>query len=244
MKILIIEDEAAAFNNIKHLLSEIEPEIEIIAHFDTVVESVNYLRTEPQPDLIFMDIELADGSAFNIFECINIDTPIIFTTAYDHYAIKAFEVNSVDYLLKPITSHALSRALDKYKHLHIKLTTDPFSWDNAPIRRILVPYRDRIIPIKTEQIAIIYATNGKTTITTTQNQTYGISKTLDTLYQRLDHQYFYRANRQYIIARDAIESFTIWGDSRLYIHTSYTIEEPILIAKNRAAEFKEWLSIL
>ena len=103
MKVIIIEDEAAAYKNIRHILNQIDPTIEILANLDTVVSSVNWLRKNPQPDLIFMDIQMADGSSFNIFEVINVEAPVIFTTAYDEFAINAFRVNSIDYLLKPIS---------------------------------------------------------------------------------------------------------------------------------------------
>ena len=248
MKIIIIEDEAAAYKNIKNLLLQIDPHIEILDHFDTVVDSVTWLRSHPMPDLIFMDIQLADGNSFNIFECVTIEVPIIFTTAYDQYAIKAFEVNSVDYLLKPITLESMRKALDKYNRLnpvtvrqHIS-RIDQLVCSSEYLKRILVPFKDRIIPIKTEAIAYFYNTNGESSVVTRERQSYSIGKSLDSLMIKLNPTCFFRVNRQFILSKEVIDSFTIWFDSRLRINLSLPTDEPIFVAKNKAAEFKVWLS--
>ncbi|WP_455623760.1 LytR/AlgR family response regulator transcription factor [Parabacteroides sp.] len=248
MKVLIIEDEAAAYTNIKNLLSQIDTEIEILDHFDTVVDSVAWLRSHPMPDLIFMDIQLADGSSFNIFECVTLEVPIIFTTAYDQYAIKAFEVNSIDYLLKPITQENVRKALDKYKRLNPSAIQQNISQIDRMIRgteyikRILIPFKDRILPIKTEAIAYFYNTNGESSVATLDGQSYTIGKSLDSLMVKLDPSTFFRVNRQFILSKEVIDSFTIWFDSRLRINLSIPTNEPVFIAKNKAAEFKAWLS--
>ena len=248
MKIIIIEDEAAAYKNNKNLLLQIDPHIEILDHFDTVVDSVTWLRSHPMPDLIFMDIQLADGNSFNIFECVTIEVPIIFTTAYDQYAIKAFEVNSVDYLLKPITLESMRKALDKYNRLnpvtvrqHIS-RIDQLVCSSEYLKRILVPFKDRIIPIKTEAIAYFYNTNGESSVVTRERQSYSIGKSLDSLMIKLNPTCFFRVNRQFILSKEVIDSFTIWFDSRLRINLSLPTDEPIFVAKNKAAEFKVWLS--
>lgn len=249
MKVLVIEDEAAAYMNIKNLLMQADPQIEIEAHFDTVVDSVTWLRSHAMPDLIFMDIQLADGSSFNIFECVTIEVPIIFTTAYDQFAIKAFEVNSIDYLLKPITADAIERALDKFRRLNpanIRRSInqiDEMVWNKEYIKRVLIPYKDKILPVKTTAIAYFYNTGGETKVTTLDGQSYPISKSLDSLMMKLDPASFFRVNRQFILSKEVIESITIWFDSRLKVHVSLPTEEPIFISKNRAAEFKEWLAL-
>lgn len=248
MRIIIIEDEAAAYMNIKNILSRIDPRIEILDHFDTVVDSVTWLRSHSMPDLIFMDIQLADGSSFNIFECVTIEVPIIFTTAYDQYAIKAFEVNSIDYLLKPITLESVRKALDKYNRLNPVAIRqhasqiDQLVWNSEYLKRILVPFKDRILPIKTEAIAYFYNTNGESSVMTREGQSYVIGKSLDALMVKLDPTCFFRVNRQFILSKEVIDSFTIWFDSRLRINLSLPTSEPVFVAKNKAAEFKAWLS--
>jgi DNA-binding LytR/AlgR family response regulator len=245
MKVVIIEDEVAAYVNIKNLLVTIEPKAEIVAHLDTVADSIAWFQSNTLPDLIFMDIQLADGSAFHLFDSMTLDVPVIFTTAYDQYAIKAFEVNSIDYLLKPITYEAVQKALQKYKRNYsgLSLPTDPFTWSTEHVKRLLVPFRDKIIPIKTEEIAYFYNTNGKTCLITKEGQTYWLHKSLDTLMVRLDNRQFYRANRQFIVSREEIESFIVWGDNRLQLQVKHPTEELIFVAKNKAAEFKEWLMV-
>lgn len=248
MRIIIIEDEAAAYTNIKNILSQIDPRIEILDHLDTVVDSVTWLRSHSMPDLIFMDIQLADGSSFNIFECVTIEVPIIFTTAYDQYAIKAFEVNSIDYLLKPITLESVRKALEKFNRLNpVALRQhagqiDRLVWNSEYLKRILVPFKDRILPIKAEAIAYFYNTNGETSVMTREGQSYVIGKSLDALMVKLDPTCFFRANRQFILSKEVIDSFTIWFDSRLRINLSLPTSEPVFVAKNKAAEFKAWLS--
>ena len=210
-------------------------------------ESVTWLRSNPSPDLIFLDIQLADGNSFQIFECINVDAPIIFTTAYDQYAIDAFRVNSIDYLLKPITAGAVARALEKF----VRLNNQP---GNSPVRdmeqllcnreyarRILVPYRDKILPIKTDSVAYFYATSGVTTMHTMDGKSYRLDKSLDSLMQRLNPNDFCRANRQFILSKDVVENITVWFDSRLKIDLIIQPEEPVYISKNKAAEFKKWI---
>lgn len=248
MKIIIIEDEVAAYQNIRSLLLQARPEIEILDNFDTVSASVAWLRSHPAPDLIFMDIQLADGSSFNIFECVTIEAPIIFTTAYDEYAINAFQVNSIDYLLKPITHEGIERSLNKYDRLNqasiqqAVRNIDLFMRPKEYMQRILVPVKDRIVPVKTDDIAHFYNTNGTTEVVTTNQTSYKLDKSLDSIMARLNPSLFYRANRQFILAKEAIESITIWFDSRLLVNLKYPASERIYISKNKAAEFKEWFA--
>lgn len=249
MKVLIIEDETAAYNNISNLLLKADPNIEIEAHLDTVVDSVAWLTSHPMPDLIFMDIQLADGSSFNIFECVTLYVPIIFTTAYDQYAIKAFEVNSIDYLMKPITADAVCRALDKFHRLNsaavhcAALRIDKMVGNKEYINRVLIPYKDKILPIRIETVAYFYNTGGETKVVTLDKQTYPIGKSLDFMITRLNPALFSRVNRQFILSKEVIESITVWPDNRLRVHLLLPTEEPVFVPKNRAAEFKEWLAL-
>lgn len=241
---MIIEDEVTAAQNIQRLIHQIDPTIEILALLESVFESVTWLKSHPSPDLIFMDIQLADGNSFHIFDCVTIDTPIIFTTAYDQYAIKAFEVNSVDYLLKPIDIEQVRKALAKFNRHNpaLQRPADPFTWGKEAIKRILVPCKDRILPIKTEQIVYFYSTGGSGELMTFDEQRYPLGKPLDTLILKLDPTLFFRVNRQFILSKEAIESMTIWFDNRLRINLIVPSPEEIYVSKNRAAEFKQWLA--
>ena len=248
MKVIIIEDEAAAYNNIKRILNQLDPGIEILCNLDTVASSVSWLQNNPAPDLIFLDIQLADGSSFNIFECVNIDVPIIFTTAYDEYAINAFQVNSVDYLLKPITLESVRRALDKLNrvsNINLKKAINDIDMLLRPkgyTQRILVPVKDKILPVSTDKIAYFYNTEGVTELTTTDQKSYKIDKPLDKIILTLDPSIFTRANRQFIISKEVVRDITIWFDNRLLVNLSLNTPEKIFVSKNRAAEFKVWFA--
>lgn len=248
MKVLIIEDEAAAYNNLKQILWQIDPAIEVTANFDTVTESVLWLRSNPAPDLIFMDIQLADGTAFNIIECVNIEAPVIFTTAYDEYAINAFKVNSIDYLLKPITLNNVKNSIEKLnriKQISFQKLMNKLDYSVGHIeytKRILVPVKDKIISVKTEDIAFFYNTNGSTEIFELNNNRHKIDKSLDSIIEKLDPVHFIRTNRQFIISKSAIKDITIWFDSRLLINLTILAPEEIFVSKNRALEFKNWFA--
>jgi two-component system response regulator LytT len=249
MKVIIIEDEAAAYKNIRHILNQIDPTIEILANLDTVVSSVNWLRKNPQPDLIFMDIQLADGSSFNIFEVINVEAPVIFTTAYDEFAINAFRVNSIDYLLKPISVQSVTRALEKFKRVNqISLNiairnADKMLRPAIYSKRILIQHKEKILPIKIESIAYFYNTEGTTHVSLMDSTKYKIDKSLDSIVDTLDPHLFNRANRQFVLSKNAIEDITVWSDNRLLVNLYVEVPENIFVSKNRAAEFKSWFSV-
>ncbi|MCC8089085.1 MAG: LytTR family DNA-binding domain-containing protein [Rikenellaceae bacterium] len=248
MKILIVEDETFAFTNIKNILGEIEPQIDIVANTDSVSQTVEWLKKNPHPDLIFMDIHLADGPAFNIFKCIDVDVPVIFATAYDEYAIEAFKVNSVDYLLKPINKNDVERSLAKFKKFSnndLSAYLDRISESIKPSRysdSILIAYKDKIIPVPCEEIYFFHTANERSTLTTADGNNYPVDKSLDSIFVGLDPKKFYRANRRYIISRNSIKDITVWFDSRLLINTKITAPEQIFISKNRTSNFKAWLA--
>lgn len=249
MNVIIVEDEFAAGENIKNILKCLEPDINIIDVFDTVSSTVAWLRANPAPDLIFMDIQLADTLSFAIFECVTVEAPIIFTTAYDEYAIRAFEVNSIDYLLKPISIEAVGRALDKFKKLtqpgiqRAIRNLESFLRPKDYLKRVLILVHDKIIPVKTEEIAYFYKTNGVNELVTKDNKHYPMDKPLDTLMESLDPTSFFRANRQFIVSKDSIENITIWFDSRLLINMLLEVPERIYVSKNNALAFKTWFAI-
>jgi two-component system response regulator LytT len=249
MKVIIIEDEIAAYDNMKQILNQIDPFIVILGNFDTVTESVLWLRSNPAPDLIFMDIQLADGSSFNIFECVNIEAPVIFTTAYDEFAIDAFRVNSIDYLLKPITLENTRKAIEKYNRINqlvLQKIINRFDILYKPkeyTQRILVPVKDKILSVKTANIAYFYNTSGSTEVITFDQVNNKIEKSLDSIINNLDPACFIRANRQFILSKNAMKDITIWFDSRLLINLIVSTPEKIYVSKNRASEFKNWYAL-
>lgn len=247
MRVLIVEDETAAFENMVTALQTIDPAIEIVANTESVSRTAEWLSNNPLPDLIFMDIHLSDGSAFMLFDRMKIETPIVFTTAYDKYALDAFRVNSIDYLLKPIKSDELQRALDKFRHW---MPDDMSSyWSRlmalapkpAYKDRILIPLRDKLLPVSLNNVGFFYTTNKQTLVCLKNGTQYAYAKTLEQIMTMLNSSEFFRANKQYIVARDSIKEITIWFDSRLLVTLDNETPEPIYISKNRATEFKTWV---
>ena len=232
MKALIIEDETAAALNLEAILKQVAPGVEVIGTLESVEESIGWLRANPQPDLLFMDIHLADGDSFRIFDAVEVTAPVVFTTAYDQYALEAFRVNSIDYLLKPINNADVQRALGKLERLSKGERRDyGFRVRTMAAARheqaFLVHVRDRIIPLRREQIAYCYTSN---------------EKTLETLQAILPEADFFRANRQFIVARRAVKEIAVWFGSRLALHLTVGTPERIVISKARVPEFKAWLT--
>ena len=249
MKALIIEDETAAAINLEALLRKVEPSLQIEAVLESVGESVEWLSSHPMPDLIFMDIHLADGESFRIFDRVEIDCPIIFTTAYDQYALEAFKVNSIDYLLKPITQNDLQRALDKLHRLSVterrsvseRVTTLAAEASKASQNVFLIQVRDRIRPLKFEEAAYFYTSDERVTVHTFSGEVLAMDKTLETLSATLPENDFFRANRQFIVSRGAIRDISVWFGSRLALNLILDTPERIIISKARVPRFKQWL---
>ena len=229
MRVLIIEDETAASENLIAMLQEIDSEIEVLQVLESVQQTVRWLSSHPAPDLIFMDIHLSDGSAFTLFQEMEVTVPIVFTTAYDQYALDAFTVNSVDYLLKPIKTSELTRALDKFKRGNY--TTS-----------LLVPVKDKLVPVSMDDVVCIYSTDRKTQIYLKSGQMMLYSRSLDSIAGGLDPSKFFRANKQYIVARDCVKEIVVWFDSRLLVSMPIELPEPLFVSKNKAAEFKNWMT--
>lgn len=244
MKALIIEDETAAATNLKALLAEVDPALEVVGVIDTVVETIRWVRSNPLPDLIFMDIHLADGQAFRIFDQVDIACPIVFTTAFDRYALDAFKVNSIDYILKPIKPEEIRRALDKFKRLSGSEVAEYVEQTNRFIssrsQSFLIPFRDRLVPLTLPEIAYFYTSNEKVTVATLDDRNLPMDKSLDTLMTMLPEDDFYRANRQFIVSRKAIRDLSVWFGSRLCINLTVKAPERIVVSKARVPEFKRW----
>ena len=249
MRVVIIEDETAAAHNLSAILRKVSPNVEVVATIDTVVECVEFFNSKPQIDLVFMDIHLADGASFRIFDSVDVETPIIFTTAYDQYAIEAFKVNSIDYLLKPINEEGVRRAIDKWQRLTSVDTKDYSSrvrsvaQASQPEQQVfLVHFRDKIIPLHNNDIAFLHTFEERVSAYCHNGERYQIDMTLESLQSKLPSADFFRANRQFIISRKAVKDISVWFGSRLTVNLSLETPERIIIPKARVHEFKSWLT--
>ena len=252
MKAVIVEDEIVAAKNLQHMIAQVNTGIEIIAVLESIEESVEWFSANPNPDLVFMDIHLSDGSSFSIFEKVKIHAPIIFTTAYNEYALKAFEVNSIDYLLKPINIKNLERAIEKLSRLGgtkpnhddaIANMLSMFQKEKTVYKsNFLIPHKDKFIPLSVNDIAYIYSENRIAKIVTLDNRTYYEQNSLDEMQRQIDPSKFFRANRQYIISHKAIKDIAVWFDSKISVNLVVDIPEKIIVSRMRVTEFKDWYS--
>lgn len=248
MKVLIIEDEKRAANRLEKLVRKLSPDSTIPAKLESVRESVRYLTENPNTDLIFADIQLADGLSFEIFNTVEISCPIIFTTAYDQYAIEAFNTNGIDYLLKPIEEERLARALQKLDQLtqkpDIVKLMEILSGKNPTDRkfknRFMVRVGEQIKTIPTNEIRAFYSFDRATFILTKQNSNYIIDYTLDQLEDMLDPQHFFRVNRKHFVSLDACKQIYTWSNSRLKIEIE-GLDDKVVVARERVGRFKDWL---
>ena len=249
MRVVIIEDETAAAQNLSAILHKVCPDLEVVATIDTVVDSVEFFSSTPQLDLVFMDIHLADGSSFRIFDNVDIATPIIFTTAYDQYAIEAFKVNSIDYLLKPINEEGVRRAIEKWQRLTSTERADYTSRINEVAQKqkaqqqqvFLVHFRDKIIPLQISDIAFFHTSDERVLAYCFNGSKYQVDLTLETLQSKLPSEQFFRANRQFIISQKAVKDISVWFGSRLTVNLTIEAPERLVVPKARVHEFKDWL---
>lgn len=251
MKIVIIEDEAPAARRITQLIKECRPDAEILGPLDSVEAAIEWCSTHAAPDLAFMDIQLADGLSFEIFEATTIKCPVIFTTAYDEYAIKAFKVNSIDYLLKPINKVELAAAFDKFDQLKANATpavdiselVKNFSRQNDYRTRFLVKQGQRLIPIDSKNVAYFFAEDKLVFLVTNDNHKYIVDYTLEQLEGQLNPQNFFRANRKVITTLGAVKDIHLSfnGKLKLYLKPDFTGKEEIFVSRERASDFKDWL---
>jgi DNA-binding LytR/AlgR family response regulator len=248
IQVLIVEDETAAYENLKSILLEVDSSIAIAGHTESVVQTVKWLTNNPTPDLIFMDIHLSDGSAFNIFPAVTVETPVIFTTAYDEHAIDAFTVNSIYYLLKPIESEGVKRALDKFRKLnqqelyHYFAKFSLLNTDEKYSGKILIPVNNNLIPVDLCRISYFYGSNNETRAVLKDNTAYHYTKALEQIYGMLNPRLFFRANKQFIVAKSSVKNITVWFDKRLLVMLDTEVPERIYVSKNKAALFKKWLT--
>ena len=252
MKAIIIEDEKAAVRNLMALLQETAPDVEVIEVIDSISDTIDWFETHPMPGLVFMDIHLADGSAFEIFDHISITCPIIFTTAYDEYALKAFKVNSIDYLLKPIGEGDMKKALDKLHHFRqgssdgdrdVREFIRSMRKEESYKTHFLVPVKgDKLLPLPVDMVAYFYINEGEVKAMLSNGKEYVLPQTMDELTECLDPSLFFRVNRQYLISREAVKDIDVWFNNRLSINLRIAASEKILVSRAKVAEFKEWFA--
>jgi len=250
MKTIIIEDEEYAAFRLENLIHECDPTIEVVAKFQSVKESVAWFKTNSHPDLIFLDIQLEDDLSFAIFEQVQVQSKIIFTTAFDEYAIKAFKLKSIDYLLKPINKEELCQAITKYKQWDSgkNVYVDP-----VELRKLLLPnqpaYRDRFLvtvgeklkSIHVQDIAYFFSTSGITFVVMNTKNQYSIDISLDSIKEQLNPEDFFRINRQYFIRLSAISNVIIYPKSRLKVVLNPPTDETIFVSLEKVPEFKRWM---
>ena len=251
MNVLIIENEKPAAEKLIRLLKKIDESITIVGILETVEGSVNWLQNNPSPNLILLDIQLDDGICFEIFETIKINVPIIFTTAYNEYVLKAFRVNSVDYLLKPIEETTLSQALDKFKSFHYQLQNNHF---NSLYDELNKQYKTRFLikvgihykSVPVNDISYFYILERATFIRTFSGNNYSIDHSIDHLQKMVDPSDFFRINRNCLVNIHAISDILSYSSSRLQLKTNDktpTIDsENLVVSRDKVSNFKKWLS--
>lgn len=250
MKTIIIEDEKPAARMLQRKLDKLDIQVEVMLH--SVEEAVTWFKSNPHPDLIFLDIQLSDGLSFEIFEQVQIKSPVIFTTAYDEYALRAFKLNSIDYLLKPIDEDDLASALDKYKSriqsggsgtLDIQMIRQLFNSTQSPAykQRFSVKIGDHIRIIPVEEIEVIYSEFKGTFIHTFEGRTFLMDTTLESVEKELDPARFYRISRKHIIALSSIKDIVVYSNSRLQLTLKSYNKDEVIVSRERVSDFKAWL---
>ncbi|GAB2671927.1 LytTR family DNA-binding domain-containing protein [Flavihumibacter cheonanensis] len=252
MDILIIEDEQLGVEKLMRLIKSIDESIQIVGNTRSIKSSVEWLMQHEHPDIILMDIELTDGQSFEIFSHLSIKSMVIFTTSYDEYALQAFKVNSVDYLLKPIKKEELKNALDKFQEWQLKFSSpsvnikelinglrqqQPKSWRS----RFLVKQGQKLVSIETSEIAYLYAEGRLSYFITWDKQKFVLDYTIEELEEMLDPQQFYRANRAFIIHIKTVSQIHNYFNGKLKLELQPATDKEVLISREKAAEFKDWM---
>lgn len=248
IRTLIIEDEEPAALRLEKLLKEIDPAIEILDRIESVYSAIQWLSENKQPDLMMLDIQLADGQSFEIFKKVRVDCFVIFTTAYDEYAIKAFELNSIDYLLKPVNKAKLAVSIEKYKKLSQSKSSFDFnelihaieSKKSAYKKRFAIQIGTKIKSLETLEIAWFYSLEKNTFLGTFEGQEYPVDFSLDKLETMLDPEVFFRINRQYLINYSAILKIHVLSKSRLELEIK-GYRERMLVSTAKAHAFRQWI---
>ena len=252
MKVLIVEDEDLAVKKLQKTLQAADDNIEVIGVTDSIRSSVEWLQQNQQPDLILMDIELADGQSFEIFNLTEVKSPVIFTTSYDEFALKAFKVNSVDYLLKPVQKEELQAALAKYRRLKGEGSSD-MSLDKlvkelqqklAPRefrKRFLVKHAQKLVSIEVEEIAYFYSDGRLNFFKTHDNRKFVVDYTMDELEEMLDPEKYFRISRSFFVSAESIEKIEDYFGNRLILQLRPPVDKEALVSREKVSDFKKWM---
>jgi DNA-binding LytR/AlgR family response regulator len=251
MKVVIVEDEHLTAQRLAGMLKKYEANIEILAELPSVSEAIDWFKSNPDPDLAFMDIHLEDGQSFSIFENINLQVPVIFTTAYDEYTIRAFKVNSVDYLMKPLNYEELVQAIEKYKRIHahphneehnIEALLQSLHKKEPEYKdRFLVSIGSRLKTIETSEINYFYSAEKITFLVTKDNQRFPIDYSLDKLAIMLNPKEYYRVNRQMMVKLSAISNIHVYPKGKIKLDLLPSTKEEVFVSLDKVVEFKDWL---
>lgn len=252
MKILLVEDEDLAVKKLRKTLEAVDPGIEVIGTTDSIKATVQWLKDNPAPELILMDIELADGQSFEIFNLIDVNGPVIFTTSYDEFALKAFKVNSVDYLLKPIQKDELEAAINKFRRL--KGTENPNTDFDSLVRelqqklqpkeyrkRFLVKQGQKLISIEIEEIAYFFSDGRLNFFKTTDNRTFVVDYTMEELEEMLDNQKYFRISRSFYVSINSVDKIEDYFGNRLLLGLKPPVDKQALVSREKVTAFKKWM---
>jgi two-component system, LytTR family, response regulator LytT len=249
VRILIIEDEETAAKRLNKMVLEALPEAEVINHISSITAAVDWFKNNPAPDLAFFDIHLADGSSFEIFKQVAVECPVIFTTAYDQYALEAFKVNSIDYLLKPVKKEELERSLDKFKRIYFKTAPLDIQKLLSSIQqkaeykeRFVIRYGEHMRTIQSADIAYIVSENRISFAVLKEGKRYALDFNMDQLEEMLNPRQFFRINRQFIIAYGSISEMLTYSKSRVLVKLIPPTKEDTIVSTERSAGFKAWLA--
>jgi two-component system, LytTR family, response regulator LytT len=256
MNILIVEDEELAVKKIQKTLSGVDPDARVVGITDSITATVDWLNKNPSPDLILMDIELSDGQSFEIFTRVEVKSAVVFTTSYDEYALKAFKVNSIDYLLKPIQKEDLESALQKYrqmKNMYSSGKTPDLNVDNLVKelrqklqpkeyrKRFLVKHAQKLVSIEVEEIAYFFSDGRLNFFKTYDNKKFVVDYTMDELEDMLDPERYFRISRAFYIAVDSVDQIHDYFGNRLLLHLKPAVDKEALVSREKVAEFKKWM---
>jgi two-component system, LytTR family, response regulator LytT len=251
IRILMLEDEEPAAKRLQKLIKETEPDAEILAVLDSISKAKNWLQQNPSPDLMLVDIHLADGISLELFRQTEVQCPLIFTTAYDEYALQAFKLNSIDYLLKPVKKEELHNAVEKFKRQkakeHPPVDVNKLLESMQPPAqqfrdRFVIRYGEHIKTIETKDASYFYTESRANFLVTAEGKRYVIDFNLDQLERMLNPRHFFRINRQFIVSLQAIDEMTAWTKARVLIKLKPANKQETIVSTERSPEFKKWLA--
>ena len=248
--VVIVEDEMLAAKRIQRLLQESDDDFEVLSILDSVKNTAKWLANNESPDILFMDIQLGDGLSFEVFDIVEVNCPVIFVTAFDQYAIEAFSLNSIAYLLKPISAEDMKKALAKYAEMTKLFSTSKLKQQVLELKsslidgfkkRFMIKLGDHIKSISTDTIAYFFSRDKATYIKTFDGQSYLLDYSLEYVAELLDPMIYYRINRKYLVNIEAISDITAYSNSRLAIQLPHQEERDVIVSREKVVEFKQWL---